>query len=237
MTKRFLNALVNTAALLACLPAHAYDHMIFAGGDIAGNNGRYGGIGFIGALPGDNTLGNGWVYRVMGEGISYSYETGAPSREIDGTAFGGEVSLGYQKSYADKSWWAAYAGPAYKHTSLSPNDFGNDSRGSKFAFRTQLEGELYFTPDFKTNLAGTYGFGYDAWWTRARLLYAPMGTFFLGPEFVYQGDEEFSEYSIGAVINTIIIAEGTDLGFKGGYRKNKDLDGTGYGGIEFSHSF
>lgn len=234
MKKILVSALL--ALLASSTQASAYNYMVFAGGDIAGNNGRYGDIGLIGALPGDsNTLGNGWVFRAMGEGLSYAYEKGPT--EIEGTAFGGEVSLGYQRSYSDKSWWAAYAGPGYKHTSLSPNDFDNDSRGSEFGFRTQLEGELYFTPDFKANLAATYGFGYDAWWSRARLLYAPMGTFFVGPEFVYQGDEEFTEYSIGAVVNTIIVDEGTDIGFKGGYRKNEDLDGTGYGGIEFSHSF
>lgn len=217
-------------------PLAAYDKLVFVGGEIAGNNGRYGGLGLIGALPGEgNTLGNGFVYRVLGEGLSYSYESG--TREIDGTSFGGDVTLGYQKSYTDKSWWAAYAGPGYRNTDLSPDDFSNESRGGQFGFRVQLEGDTYFTPDFKANASASYGFGYNAYWTRARLLYAPMGTFFVGPEFVYQGDEEFREYSIGAVINTIIIAEGTDVGFKGGYRKNEDLDATGYGGIEFSHSF
>lgn len=234
MIKRFLTALTVSTALASS--AQAYDYMVFAGGDIAGNHGRYGDIGLIGALPGDNTLGNGWVYRVMGEGIGYAYKDGI-NREIEGTAFGGEISLGYQQSYSDKSWWAAYAGPSYKHTSLSPNDLNNDTRGGQFGFRTQLEGELYFSPNFKFNAAGTYGFGYDAYWTRARLLWAPFSTFYVGPEFVYQGDENFSEYSVGAVVNTIILDEGTDIGFKGGYRKNEDLDGTGYGGVELSHSF
>jgi hypothetical protein len=227
-------AIILTASI-AFSQSYAYDKMVFAGGEVSGNNGRYGGIGIIGALPGDNTLGNGFVYRVLGEGLGYSYKSG--TREIDGTAFGGDITFGYQKSYTDKSWWAAYAGPSYRHTNLSPNDPTNDSSGGQFGARVQLEGDAYFTPDFKFNASGSYGFGYNTWWTRARLLYAPMGTFFAGPEFVYQGDEEFTEYSIGAVVNTLIIEEGTDIGFKGGYRKNEDLNGTAYGGIEMSHSF
>ena len=41
--KTTLISLLATTALASA--ANAYDHMLFAGGEVAGNNGRYGGIG------------------------------------------------------------------------------------------------------------------------------------------------------------------------------------------------
>lgn len=234
-----MKKLALTAFLLAGLTstgASAYDNLAFAGGEISGNNGAYGGVGVIGAIPGTNsTFGNGWVYRVVGEGLSYSYDKNGG--DIDATSFGGEVALGYQRSFESKSWLAAYAGPTYHNTDLSPNDPGNDNRGGKFGFKVQAEGEKYLASNFKLGGSASYTFNYDSHWVRGRVLYAPTGTFFVGPEVVYQGDDSYKSWSAGAVINTILINESTDLGFKGGYKKTENQSGGGYGGVEVSHSF
>ncbi len=216
------------------------DYLVFSGGEVSGHGGRYGNLGAIGAI-GDTHFGSGPVWRVMTDALGYNYVGGRANSTIEGRAYAGEAALGYIESFQGGSSVAGYVGGVYRHTSLSPNDPGNQLRGGQWGLKTQAEGTLYYTPDIRSGLQAAYVFGPDNWWTRAntqwRPSFLPWGNFFIGPEAVLQGDSTYTAWQAGALINGIHVTETSEIGIRAGYKKIQDLSGTLYGGAEFSTMF
>lgn len=208
--------------------------MVVAAGQGGGQHSSYGTAGVITAWPG-STLGNGWVSRVFAEEMGYRYRTGG--RTIDGTALGGSVTFGYQHSYAD-GWLGTYAGVAYRHTHLSPDDAGSDARGNNTAFRLQGEGEQFLTPDFKLNANAVGDFSSNtSYWGRLRALYRVSGDIFAGPEGSYQGDHDYKAWEGGLAVVGVPVTDKSSLGMDAGVRKAENVPITGYAGLEFGAAF
>lgn len=212
------------------------DYLIFSGVEASGHNGEYGNLGAIGAI-GNSHFGDGPVWRVMTDALGYSYVGGPANSKIDGTAYAGEAALGYIKSFQGGSSVAGYIGGVYRHTSLSPNDPGNDLRGGQWGLKTQAEGTLYYTPDLRSGLQAAYVAGPDSWWARGNTQYRPFGNFFIGPEAVVQGDSTYTAWQLGGLLNGIKIGDTSEMGVRAGYKKIENLTGTIYGGAEFSTMF
>jgi hypothetical protein len=232
-----MRAFLTAAAMsLLSLPALAAagDNLLFTGGEVSGHHNNYGQVGMIVPLPG-STLGNGWATRGVVDGLTYKYdESGA---NIDADAIGGQLTVGYQSS-GEPGWWALYSGPSYRYTDLSPKDPANRARGSDFSWIVLAEGERKLTQDFKVNLSGNYLIsGNDAFWTRARLLYRVSGEMFFGPEGVWQGDNQYHAWQIGAGLFGIPLDQNTMLGVKGGMRKSDHFTASPYGGLEVGYKF
>lgn len=227
--------LALVALLLAVAPAHAEgDALLFTGAEFSGHRSNYGQVGAVVPLPG-NTFGNGFVVRGAAYGLTYKYENAG--RDIDGDAVGGELTAGYQSSGAP-GWWAFYTGPTYRHTSLSPNDPASKADGGNAGWIFQGEGERKLTQDIKLALAGNYVVAENsAFWTRVRLLYRIDGEMFAGPEGIYQGDEDYNAWAVGAGLFGIALDDNTLLGVKGGVRKVEDFSLSPYGGFELGYTF
>lgn len=229
-----MKRILYAGLLITASVAQADDSMVVGGGQLGGQNSSYSTIGLITPLPG-TTAGSGWVSRIFVEELTYRYKTG--TRNIDGTGFGGNASVGYQIA-SDKGWLGAYAGPSYMHTRLSPNDHESAARGHRFNLRSQLEGEYALTSDFKLNGIGTYApFESHPYWTRLRTLYRISGNIYMGPEGVYQGDEDYKAWSAGLALVGIPITEKSSLGFNAGVHKTENFNAAAYGGLEFGVSF
>lgn len=213
--------------------AHA-ESLVFGGVEGSGHRSSYGQLGVLTPLPG-STLGNGWHARAVAEGLTYKYQGGPGT--IKGDAAGGQVTAGYQQSGAP-GWWGFFTGPAYRYTDLSPNDPSSKAEGSTWGWMVQGEAEHKFTPDFKVNLAGNYTFSDSAaFWSRVRLLYRMDGEIYAGPEGVYQGDDDYAAWQLGAAVVGMALDKQTTLGLKAGVRKVENFSLSPYAGVEMGRSF
>lgn len=210
------------------------DSMFIAAGQVGGHHSHYATTGVMTALPGSK-LGNGWVARVFAEEIGYRYKSGA--REIDGRATGGSVSFGHQFSHSE-GWFGTYAGVAYHHTHLSPDDLTSKARGGKTAAHLQVEGEQHLSRDFKLNANAVVDVSSNtSYWTRLRALYRISDTIFAGPEGVYQGDKDYKSWQGGLAVVGVPVTDQSSVGMDAGVRKTQDVPASGYVGLEFGMDF
>ena len=237
LRKAAMAAALSLATLMAGM-AGAYasgDNMIVGGGQVGGQNSTYGTAGLITPLPG-TAAGDGWVDRLFAEEVSYRYKA-AGGRIIDGRAYGGNAAVGYQVSDED-GWLGAYVGPSLLHTSLSPNDPANKSRGFKVSARFQVEGEYNIADDFKINGNTSYeAFQSSAYWARLRALYRLDGSIYLGPEGVVQGDDNYKAWQAGLALVGVPVTEQATVGFDAGIHKTQGFSYSPYGGMEFGVNF
>jgi hypothetical protein len=210
--------------------------LFFAGSDV-NTKGSYSALtGVIAPLPiANSTIGNGWVARMMGFGGQYEYKSGTQTIQSRGGS--GGLSIGYVQS-GEKGWWGAYAGPSISYSKLTPDDLSNGSRGRNWALDTQIGGERSLTKDFKLNGSVSYQFfNNNNFWSRLRPLTRLTNNIFIGPEFIYQGDNSYRAGQLGAVVTGFDIGHGMQIGFKAGAQKTKG-DSTGaYIGFEIGGEF
>ncbi|MBY0406670.1 MAG: cellulose biosynthesis protein BcsS, partial [Rickettsiales bacterium] len=131
-----------------------------------------------------------------------------------------------------------YAGPAYRHVLLSPNDPTSEARGGTVSARIQAEGEQQVVPGLKVNaLAGTDISSNTGYWGRVRPLAQVEGDIYVGPEVAVMGDQDYSAYQVGVAVVGIHLTDKTLVGINGGYRKTEDQPSSGYGGLELGSRF
>lgn len=200
---------------------------IWLSGAEAGRSSQYLYLGNVQPL-GQSHLGQGWVQRYWLDGIRYEYESG--KRTIRAKGAGMEAAIGYQTSGQD-GWLAAYAGLRWNHTRLSPNDRGNDNRGSHLRPRLQLEGDTALTGPWRFNGITSYTFGQKAHWTRLRLGHRPHDITW-GMEYVHQGDPSYHASQIGLYTDGWRVGQNLRMGLKAGVRRS-DGDNGPYVGVEF----
>ncbi len=217
-------------------PAPAKKKMFFAGSDVS-SKGSFSTIaGVIAPLPiADSDIGNGWVARMVGFAGRYEYKSGTNTIQARGVS--GGLALGYVES-GEKGWWGAYMGPNMSYNKLSPDDVSNKSRGRQWALDTQIGGERSLTKDFKLNGSISYQFfNNNNFWSRVRPLMRLEDNIFIGPEFVYQGDNSYRAGQIGAVVTGFDLGHDIQLGLKAGMQKTKDESAGAYVGFEIGGVF
>lgn len=223
-------ALVGTAPV-----TQTPESLIVAAGQIGGQGNSYATVGVVTPLEGSQ-LGHGWVARVFADEVRYEYK-GAGNRVIDATGLGGSAGIGYMDS-DDSGWLGLYAGPAYRHVRVSPNDPTGNARGGTFSARLQVEGEKNLTPDVKVAaLAGTDISSNTGYWARVRPLARVNGDIYAGPEVSVMGDQDYSAYQVGVAVVGIHLTDKTQVGVNGGFRKTEDQPSSGYGGVELGSRF
>lgn len=228
---RLILVILATAITSAAETTRADDNdtLIVGGVEMSEDNASYALIGAITPLPG-STFGNGYVARIFASRLTYSYKA---TRRIEAESYGSELSVGFQNS-GEHGWWGIYAGPGYRYTDLSPNDPSSEANGSLATVKLQAEGERYLSQDIKANINTSFeAFATNGYWTRARLLWRYQGDIFIGPEAIYQGDDDYDAWSAGAGIFGIPVFDTTNLGFKAGVHRTDGFDLAPYGGIEF----
>ena len=131
-------ARLSLLAMIAMCPLSAHAEtptgVWFTGGTVSDTLSAYGGA--IVSLPGAR-LGKGLALRGSVNGGTYSYDLSAG--EVDAKYAGAEAALVYQGS-GPWGWANVSVGPRYTHTSLSPDDPGNKSSGSRWDVGLQTDG-------------------------------------------------------------------------------------------------
>lgn len=213
----------------------APENLFVAAGQVGGQQNSYGTVGVVTPLEGSK-LGNGWVARVFADEVTYQYK-GSTNRTIDATGLGGSAAVGYMGS-DNTGWYGIYAGPAYKHVQVSPNDPNSNAKGGTVSARVQVEGEKNIAPSVKVNaLAGADISSNTGYWARVRPLAKVEGDIYAGPEVSVMGDQDYNAYQVGVAVVGIHITDKTQVGINGGYRKTEDQASSGYGGLELGSRF
>lgn len=189
--------LIAIPALVLCCPARAEDlkGVWFAGGTVGDSLSAYAG-GLV-ALPGHH-LGSGWAIKAAASGGRYRYESGDVS--IRANYYGGSVALVRQFSGA-WGWANVSAGPRLTNTDLSPADPTNRRAGTRWDLDFGTDGALD-RGRWRLGWFGELGVRdqrYLVHLQAARRIRHSEAR--VGIEAGLQGDERYSQRSVGALIS------------------------------------
>ena len=213
-------------------PASAQRGIALAGMEVSRDD-QYAYLGAVLPLPGQR-LGNGFVQRYWIDYIGYRYQQSA-LQDIDAKVLGGEAALGFQQAESG-SWWGAYLGARYANTRLSPDDPGNDDRGPRWRAKLQIEGETSLAGNWRINGILSHQIANDDYWARVRLQTTFKNKWHVGPEFVAQGDSNYSAQKLGAYVGNIWLG-GSALTLKAGVNNPEDFSRSMYAGAELYMPF
>lgn len=205
---------------------------VFLGSNASSDN-SYAYLGHVAPLP-ESVFGRGFVSKLWVDWSKYRYANGGQTYEV--RAPGAEVALGYREA-SEAHWWAAFAGLAYRHSSISPDDLTNTVRGGMLRPIFQLEGEQTLEQKWRAGAGGSYIAGQKAYWVRGRVVREAWSGLQAGVEAITQGDPNYHANQFGVVLLGFKAGTNVDFGFSVGKRKVQGLDSQSYFGVELGGSY
>lgn len=238
MSRRWIGA---AAWMLLASPAWADGRLVLAGTEMRMRGERYGYLGVLLPLPGNNRLGEGWVQRYWLDGNRYGYDVSDPARfpvdpqRIRARSLGGEAAIGYHFTSGD---WAVagYAGLRYSDTKFSPDDTGSRVRGADLWPKLQLEIAAPVGQRWHTRHIAAWTFGLQSYWVRTRWMRSLESGLELGGEAVALGDRDYSAAKAGLVLGGLVPWPGSSLVVRAGYHFQRSAHSP-YVGVEFGVDF
>ncbi|WP_221794633.1 cellulose biosynthesis protein BcsS [Aquisediminimonas sediminicola] len=202
----------------------------YVGGTISESQSGY--AGGVMSLPGAS-LGHGLAIRAGTAAGRYKYE--ANGQQIIGKYVGADAALVYQFS-GDWGWANVSAGPHFSDTSLSPNDPGNDLRGSNWDLGLQSDGALD-GPKWRLGWYGSYGAFDDTYQAKLQLGHRiGRDDLRMGIEAGLQGDPSYKKGFAGMFASKA-IAHNVSLQISGGASEQAGRGPRAYGSIALSTLF
>lgn len=217
-----LLALLAGKGILA--PGARADNLLLGGAEV----GRDGNHAYVGSIirPNPESI---WRGRLWMDRTRYEYDSAG--RSIRAHATGVEAALGIG-GQTGNAWWAAYLGPRYERTELSPDDRGNDNRGSQLNAKLQAEAERG-VGSLRLNAGAAYVFGADKYWLRGRLMQPLAPRSLLGVELLRHGGQDYTATQMGGLY-ALPLGNSSSALFKGGLRHDENRGTGGYAGVEFT---
>jgi hypothetical protein len=191
-------------------------------------------LGQVAPLSEDSSS-NGFVRKLWLDWSKYHYEGGG-GQTYYVSAPGAAISLGY-RGVTENHWWAAYAGMAYRNSSISPVDLTSTVRGGMLRPQLQLEGEQSLDQKWKVAGNGSYIQGQQAYWVRGRVLRNIWSGQQIGLEAITQGDPTYSANQFGVLLAGLKAGNTLNIGFKMGVRRETNLSSQPYFGIELGSMY
>lgn len=234
VTRSAKSASLLFLAAITMQPAHVHAEtpigVWFTGGTVSDTLSAYGGA--IVSLPGAR-LGKGLAFRGSVNGGTYSYDLS--TGEVDAKYAGAEVAVVYQKSGA-WGWANVSAGPRFTHTSLSPDDPGNNSSGSRWDLGLQTDG-AFDGPSWRLSWIGSVGPFDGAYEARAQLG-RKIGAqkYRIGLEAGIMGNPSYSKGIAGAFAAAAIARE-MEFQIGGGVTLQEGRAAKAYGSVGLSQLF
>jgi hypothetical protein len=211
-------------ALLAALPARA-DRLALAGMEL----GREGWHAYLGSVLRPDPA-SPWRGRIWIDGTRYEYDRNGTI--VAARATGLEAALGLGGAAGD-AWWAAYLGPRYERTELSPDDPANRSRGSRLHAKLQAEAERGLGGAWRLSAGAAYILGAEKYWLRGRLTRPLAARSHVGMELLRHGGRDYTATQAGGLY-ALPVGAGSSVLLKGGLRHDKNRGTGGYAGVEFT---
>ncbi len=227
---RRLSAIMLCIGVLYVCPTRASG--LWLGGVEAGPDSSYAFVGAIVPLPGSR-LGQGWIQRYRIEGLDYSYRDSDTT--VDARAYGVGAALGLQRPL-NGGGYGASLGLIHRDTDLSPDQPGRSVRGAQTRAETQLEFDKQWISGIRLGWLGSYTFVSESYWTRFRVMFRRVNQHEIGPEFIAQGDPDYSAQQAG-IAYTGLKMLGSQLALKAGVRRTEGAGTSGYAGFELVYAF
>ena len=205
----------------------AAEKLLITGVDTTSTASSYLFVGALIPLP-DNSLAHGFVMHLWTDFLKYSYDSGAT--RINAKANSVAASIAYHGS-GSGYWWNVKVGAARGNTRLTPDDLGNNSRGTLTDLKLGVSWERQLSSVLKINGIIDYGTDREAYWARFRLLGKIGEQKYHGPEVIFQGDPTYEIQQFGWAITGIAIQSHSSLVVKAGIRKDGD-NTSGYAGVD-----
>jgi hypothetical protein len=172
---------------------------------------------------------SGMRVRVEGLAGTYLFDSGAPGAQTRGDQVDAAILGGYEWVTAWSSM-AAYGGLAVRDSRFSNPDPGHPD-GAAFGAKGVLQ--YYATPSDRTMFSAyaSYSSIYDAYYTRLKWGVTAVGPVYIGPEVAALGDDFYRQWRIGVHLTGLRLGA-VQLGISGGYARNQNNQGGGYGSLD-----
>ena len=191
------------------------------------------------ALNGDKSTDGFLLHGMFGYG-GYEYDTLLGGVDADLTEL--DLGIGYQwfTSGHRISLIGAYNYVDHDLSGAPADIAANDSEGEESGFKAKVDIWNTDASEYLYGITATYATSNDDYWTRA-LVARNMGCYFLGPEVIFQGNEEYEEYRVGLAVAGLKLGC-ADVGLSVGYAWADPDQGTSdqdslYGTIHLSFDF
>lgn len=170
--------------------------------------------------------------RVRLEGLAgtYTFDANGAGAQTRGDQVEGGLLGGYEW-LTGRSSIAAYGGLVVRDSRFSDVSSDHAADGTKFGVKGVLQ--YYGTPSDKTMLSAyaSYSSIYNAYYARLKWGVAPLGAFYVGPEFAALGDDFYRQWRVGVHLTTFRIGA-MQFGVSGGYAIDQNSRGGGYGSLD-----
>jgi len=207
------------ALILSAVSISSKAESVWIGGGSGAGNTRVAYLGRIAPLPGKR-LSDGWSYSVFASYVGYHYDSGA--QDIKGTVKGAKIGIG-REFRRDHGSISLSLGGALNHTTLSPDDPGNSSRGSSVHPVGEFLWQSKADADWRSSTYAQYTLG-----ARSNFLNAFLGKRLsngsaLGPQISTGGDPNYRIYGVALALNGLKIGP-MDMGVYAGTQHSEGGD-------------
>jgi hypothetical protein len=166
----------------------------------------------------------------------YSYSTGASS-QVRGIFTSADILVGYGAN-VDSFAMKVSVGLNLQEHRLSGLDPSNPVQGSTVGLK--LQADSWVNPTERTMLFGlvSYSTAFRTYYATLKAGYAVIEgqEVFIGPEVIFQGNEHYSQWRLGAHL-TGVKTRGIEVGFSGGLLHSTDSGSGAYGKIDLAVDF
>lgn len=201
--------------------------------------------------------------RVKVEGVNggYHYNTEGdsdffqpPLLSIHGHSVGVSALVGYE--YVTETLnLAGFVGADYQHdsetfnpansplllvTDTDPSSSGqrlrNPTVGTRWGVKFATDIDYHPVEQWSFVLSGNYSTANNSWWSRLRPGYAVMPDVFVGPEVLYQGNNFYRQWRVGAHVRGLKLGA-LEIGLASGFMRDSVVSNGTYGVVEASIRF
>lgn len=224
---------------LAASPSAAGAAEMYAGASVDTEGQMY---SFVGAGV-DRGINQNWAYtlKAVASYLTYEFESGGVRTEA--AAPGASISAGV-KHWKPGMYLILMAGAGFKDTDLDPDDIHAEVRGGQVGLIFEIVYGTELSRLYSLETVGSYNTLGDSLWGRARLKRlvpsASAGTdrkIYIGTEAVAQGNEDYSAWAAGALLEFREMKKNSSITVSGGYRNNGSIPDSAYIGLEFYKRF
>lgn len=185
------------ASILSTFAMPTLAESVWVGGASGADTARVAYLGRVSPLPGKR-LSDGWSYSVFVDYASYEYDSGA--QRIQGTAKGIKFSVGREFRY-DYGSLGLSLGVAASHTTLSPDDPGNSSRGSSVNPVGEFLWQSKADATWRSAAYAQYVFGARRNFANAFIGRRLSNGIDIGPQVSTGGDPSYRFYGLALALN------------------------------------
>lgn len=182
-------------------------------------------------------LGEGWFRKFIASWLTYRYDTNLGGQDFDirARAPGIEAGAGYAWK-GDRYTLSLSAGVGYRHVRVKPVVPPDEETGGIWTFNPQFEGSVALAPRVEASALGSYAFGQESAYARARVAWKPAGTWFAGLQETYLKGRNYRINQHGIVVGTQ-IGNGFAIEASLGQSRPHNGDNTGYIAFGLSRVF